>query len=55
MKKLVLVCVGLFVVWPVPAGAIENYTSLAAYDAAVGPHTVIDFTDLASDTILSDQ
>jgi hypothetical protein len=55
MKKLVLVCVGLSVFWTIPAGAVENFTSLAAYNMAVGPHTVIDFTDLASDTILSDQ
>jgi hypothetical protein len=55
MKKLVFVCVGLCIFWPVPTGAIESYTSLAAYNAAVGPHTVIDFTDLATETILSDQ
>lgn len=55
MKKLVVVCVGLSVFWPVPAGAMERYNSLAEYDAAVGPHTVIDFTDLATETLLSDQ
>jgi hypothetical protein len=32
-----------------------NYSDLAAYDAAVGPHTVIDFTDLAAGTVLSNQ
>jgi hypothetical protein len=55
MKKLVIVWVGLVICGAVPARALESYTDLTAYNAAVGPHTVIDFTGLAAGTIPSDQ
>jgi hypothetical protein len=37
------------------AGIITEFTTLAAYDAAVGSHTVIDFTTLTGGTIVTNQ
>ena len=55
MKKLSVISVALFFCVTTSFGALTNHTNLVSYNAAVGPHTVIDFTDLAPGTTLSNQ
>jgi len=55
MKKLAVISFALFFYVTTAFGALTNYNDLASYNAAVGPHTPINFTDLAPGTILSNQ
>jgi hypothetical protein len=56
IKMRSLVAIALLGISGLSQAAIVNeYDSLAAYNAATGPQTVIDFTDLSSGTILTNQ